>query len=502
MREWGTRRSAPDALNPIGGLELLRRRCGRRRCARPRGLQPERFRVLADTASRTADERVRPRAGRFSAEHHSHGRGPSMGSIDLFGRSGRSAAFGDLDEAAARALRSWSATAAGSAKLPRPSQRRGRGARAAEGATDASRDHAARLAADAPTRAAAARPEVGERTRNRDRAAVIRLEWAARDDRSRRLLDDPAPSATRRCSLRAAAPAVLLSERRRRSLPRRASPARAPGASHELLSDLRIDLDGGGFRRDGGSRGLASDPAGRRRRTPGGHRRAPARACARSGTPEHVRNEPAIEDRCAATTGFGRNLANEIPDEAADSLVGDRRPHDIPPALLRAQARIWGCRGSRDRRFARAGGRDDSLGRRARARLESSHGLRPPGRRVGRFFEREGSTRRSAGKMLGASAPTSCPTTTVGDELTPATAERADARARARPRPDGVLAPDLGLLNASRRHSAETGPSRERSVREAARARDDRGRLDCRGRIDDTIATVFRRSRLTASSTR
>ena len=96
-------------------------------------------------------------------------------------------------------------------------------------------------------------------------------------------------------------------------------------------------------RRSRGSRGDRAERAARRRG--GRHRCAPAGGAHARLHPEHDLSERAIEDRLRGypTWISARNLANEIPDEAADSLVeAIVARYDIPQRYYALKARLLG----------------------------------------------------------------------------------------------------------------------------------------------------------------
>ena len=213
------------------------------------------------------------------------------------------------------------------------------------------------------------------------------LEWSALDDDvAERLLADPA--------LEHYAP-VLRSERRYKpyqlSEPeeRISAEKSLTGVSawgrffNELLSDLSVSLDGEELSLDEALALLS-------RLTDQGERGRVAEAVTEALRPgvrtrgyvlNTILNERAIEDRLRDYDSWisARNLANEIPDEAAQSLVdaihGALRH---PAALLRAQgaaARAAAAEGLRPLRAAPGGRRHDRLGRRAGDRPRRVHGL-------------------------------------------------------------------------------------------------------------------------------
>ena len=220
-----------------------------------------------------------------------------------------------------------------------------------------------------------------------------------------------------------------------------------------------------------------------------------------------ILNERAIEDRLRDydTWISARNLANEIPDEAAQSLVDAiQARYDIPQRFYALKARLLGLERLKDYdRFApltEVGGTiawDEAQRDRPR-RLQR---LLPAGGRDHRRLLREGLDRRRApaGKMLGAFCATTVPgvhpyvlMNYAGDRRSVLTLAHELGHGL-----HGALAQDLGLLNARTPLTlAETASVfAEALTFEKLKEREDdpRALLDLLvGRIDDTVATVFR----------
>ena len=177
------------------------------------------------------------------------------------------------------------------------------------------------------------------------------LEWAALGDEiAERLLADPALEryASVLRSERRYRPYLLSEPEERISAEKSLTGSSAWGRLfNELLSDLRIDLDGGQVSVDEALSRLS-------RATDQGERRQVAEAVTdalRPGTRTRgyilntILNERAIEDRLRGYSTWisARNLANEIPDEAADSLVeAIVARYDIPQRYYVLKARLLG----------------------------------------------------------------------------------------------------------------------------------------------------------------
>ncbi|HWG56794.1 MAG TPA: M3 family oligoendopeptidase [Gaiellaceae bacterium] len=372
-----------------------------------------------------------------------------------------------------------------------------------------------RLAADSSDQS---RGALVQRVRERNTAIetellFFELEWAALDDEvAERLLGDDAL---------AHYASVLRSERRYRpyllSEPeeRIAAEKSLTGASawgrlfNELLSDLSVSLDGEQLSLDAALAKLS-------RETEQAERGRVAEAVTEALRPgvrtrgyilNTILNERAVEDRLRGYPSWisARNLANEIPDEAAQSLVDAIvARYDIPQRYYALKAKLLGLDRLRDYdRFAplqEAGGTiawDEAR----ELVLESFADFSPQaGAVVGRFFE--GNWIDAAlrpGKMLGAFCATLIPDVHPYVLMNYA-GERRSVLTLAHELGHGLhgmLAQEKGLLNASTPLTlAETASVfAEALTFEKLRQREDdpRARLDLLvGRIDDTIATVFR----------
>lgn len=278
---------------------------------------------------------------------------------------------------------------------------------------------------------------------------------------------------------------------------------------NELLSDLRVSFDDQQLSLDEALAKLA-------RLTDQGERGRVAEAVTETLRPgvrtrgyvlNTILNERAIEDRLR---GYGswisaRNLANEIPDEAAESLVDAIvSRYDIPQRFYALKARLLGLDRLRD--YDRYAPLQEVAGTIAweDAReivLESFAGFSPlAGDIVGRFFERDWiDAAVRPGKMLGAFCATVVPERHPYVLMNYA-GERRSVLTLAHELGHGLhgsLAQDLGLLNARTPLTlAETASVfGEALTFETLREREDdpRAVLDLLiGRIDDTVATVFR----------
>ena len=339
------------------------------------------------------------------------------------------------------------------------------------------------------------------------------LEWAALDDEiAERLLADPALEryASVLRSERRYRPYLLSEPEEKISAEKSLTGSSAWGRLfNELLSELRIDLDGGQVSVDEALSRLS-------RLTEQSERRQVAEAVTDALRPgvrtrgyilNTILNERAIEDRLRGyqTWISARNLANEIPDEAADSLVeAIVGRYDIPQRYYALKARLLGLPRLAD--YDRFAPLQEVPGTIAwdDARelvLESFTDFSPTaGDVVGRFFEREWiDAAVRPGKMLGAFCATLVPDVHPYVLMNYA-GERRSVLTLAHELGHGlhgVLAQDLGLLNASTPLTlAETASVfAEALTFEKLREREDdpRARLDLLvSRIDDTIATVFR----------
>ncbi len=339
------------------------------------------------------------------------------------------------------------------------------------------------------------------------------LEWSELDDdAAERLLADPALERYA---------AVLRSERRYKphqlSEPEEtiSTEKAVTGVSawgrlfNELLSDLRVAYDGEELSLDEAISKLS-------RETSQEERGRVAEAITETLRPgvrtrgyilNTILNERAIEDRLR---GYGtwisaRNLANEIPDEAAQSLVDAIvARYDIPQRFYALKARLLGLPRLKDYdRFAPLQEVEGTIAWEDAREvvLESFGGFSPlAGEIVGRFFERDwidAATR--PGKMLGAFCATTVPDVHPYVLMNYA-GERRSVLTLAHELGHGLhgaLAQDLGLLNARTPLTlAETASVfGEALTFQTLKEREDdpRALLDLLvGRIDDTVATVFR----------
>ena len=339
------------------------------------------------------------------------------------------------------------------------------------------------------------------------------LEWAALDDDvAERLLADPALEhyATVLRSERRYRPFLLSEPEERISAEKNVT---GEGAwdrfFNELLSELRVSLDGDDLSLDEALAKLS-------RLTSQDERRLVAEAVTEALQPgmrtrgyvlNTILNERAIEDRLRGYSTWisARNLGNEIPDEAVDSLVDAIvARYDIPHRFYALKAKLLGLPRLRDYdRYAplqEVGGTiawDD-----ARALvLDAFNSFSPEaGEIVSRFFEREWiDAAVRPGKILGAFCATLVPDVHPYVLMNYA-GERRSVLTLAHELGHGLhgsLAQDLGLLNARTPLTlAETASVFAEALtfeRLMEQEDDPRARLDLLiGRIDDTIATVFR----------
>ena len=339
------------------------------------------------------------------------------------------------------------------------------------------------------------------------------LEWAALDDDvAERLLADPALEHYAN---------VLRSERRYRPFQlsepeeRISAEKNLTGAGawdrffNELLSELRVSLDGEDISLDEALAKLSRLTSQEER----GHVAEAVTEALRPGlrTRGYVFNtilsERAIEDRLRGYSTWisARNLGNEIPDEAVDSLVDAIvARYDIPHRFYALKARLLGLPRLRDYdRYAplqEVGGTiewDDAC----ELVLDAFNGFAPEaGEIVSRFFERDWiDAAARPGKILGAFCATIVPDVHPYVLMNYA-GERRSVLTLAHELGHGlhgVLAQDLGLLNARTPLTlAETASVFAEALtfeRLMEREDDPRARLDLLvGRIDDAIATVFR----------
>jgi oligoendopeptidase F len=278
---------------------------------------------------------------------------------------------------------------------------------------------------------------------------------------------------------------------------------------NELLADLRVALDGEEISLDEAiaklSRETSQDERGRVAAAITETLRPGLRT--RGYILNTILNERAIEDRLR---GYGtwisaRNLSNEIPDEAAQSLVDAIvARYDIPQRFYALKARLLGLERLKDfDRFAPLQAVDGAIAWEDARELvlESFGGFSPlAGEIVGRFFERDwidAATR--PGKMLGAFCATTVPDVHPYVLMNYA-GERRSVLTLAHELGHGLhgaLAQDLGLLNARTPLTlAETASVFGEALTFQTlkeREEDPLALLDLLvGRIDDTVATVFR----------
>jgi oligoendopeptidase F len=339
------------------------------------------------------------------------------------------------------------------------------------------------------------------------------LEWAeVEDEIAERLLADEALQryASVLRSERRYRPYLLTEPEERISVEKNVTGASAWGRLFdELLSELSVSLDG----RD---QSLDEALARLSRETEQSERRRVAEAVTEALRPglrvrayilNTILNERAIEDRLRGYPSWiaARNLANEIPDEAAESLVDAIvARYDIPQRYYALKARLLGLPRLADYdRFAplqEVGGSiawEDARG----IVLESFAGFSPlAGDIIGRFFERSWiDAALRPGKMLGAFCATTVPEVHPYVLMNYA-GERSSVLTLAHELGHGLhgtLAQDLGLLNARTPLTlAETASVfGEALTFDTLKDREDdpRALLDLLvGRIDDAIATVFR----------
>jgi len=339
------------------------------------------------------------------------------------------------------------------------------------------------------------------------------LEWSGLDDGiAERLLVDPALAqyANVLRSERRYKPYQLSEPEERISAEKNLTGAGAWSRFfNELLSDLRVDLDGEDLSLDETlaklSRLTDQDERARVAEAVTGALRPGVRT--RGYILNTILNERAIEDRLRGYSSWiaARNLANEIPDEAAQSLVDAIvARYDIPQRFYALKARLLGLPKLRDYdRFAplqEVGGTiawDEARD----LVLDAFNGFSPQaGELVGRFFERDWiDAAVRPGKMLGAFCATTVPDVHPYVLMNYA-GERRSVLTLAHELGHGLhgsLAQELGLLNASTPLTlAETASVFGEALtfeRLMEREDDPRTRLDLLvGRIDDAIATVFR----------
>ena len=278
---------------------------------------------------------------------------------------------------------------------------------------------------------------------------------------------------------------------------------------NELVSDLSVSLDGSDLSLDEALAKLA-------RETSQEERGRVAEAVTETLRPgvrtrgyvlNTILNERAIEDRLRDydTWISARNLANEIPDEAAQSLVDAiQARYDIPQRFYALKARLLGLERLKDYdRFAplQEVGGTIAWDEAREIVLGAFNDFSPlAGGIIGDFFEQDWiDAALRPGKMLGAF----CATTVPGVHpyvLMNYAGERRSVLTLAHELGHGLhgaLAQDLGLLNARTPLTlAETASVfAEALTFEKLKEREDdpRALLDLLvGRIDDTVATVFR----------
>ena len=227
-----------------------------------------------------------------------------------------------------------------------------------------------------------------------------------------------------------------------------------------------------------------------------------------------ILSERSIEDRLRGydTWISARNLSNEIPDDAVESLVDTIvGRYDVPQRFYALKAKLLGLPRLAD--YDRFAPLQETPGTipwdEAQALvLESFDGFSTlAGEIVGRFFERDWiDAPPRPGKILGAFCATLVPDVHPYVLMNYA-GERRSVLTLAHELGHGlhgVLAQDLGLLNASTPLTlAETASVFAEALtfeKLMEREDDPHARLDLLvGRLEDTIATVFRRSRSTAS---
>ena len=339
------------------------------------------------------------------------------------------------------------------------------------------------------------------------------LEWSALDDDvAERLLADPALAKYAQVlrSQRRYKPYQLSEPEERISAEKSLTGVSAWGRFfNELLSDLRVSYEGGDLSLDEAlsrlSRETSQEERGRVAEAVTETLRPGVRT--RGYVLNTILNERAIEDRLRGYDSWisARNLANEIPDEAAQSLVDAIvARYDIPQRYYALKAQLLGLDRLKD--YDRFAPLQETGGTIAwdEARdlvLDAFNGFSPQaGDIVSDFFERDWiDAAVRPGKMLGAF----CATTLPGVHpyvLMNYAGERRSVLTLAHELGHGlhgVLAQDLGLLNARAPLTlAETASVfGEALTFQKLREREDdpRALLDLLiGRIDDTVATVFR----------
>ena len=339
------------------------------------------------------------------------------------------------------------------------------------------------------------------------------LEWSALDDDvAERLLADPAIERYAQVlrSQRRYKPHQLSEPEEKISAEKSLTGVSAWGRLfNELVSDLSVSFDGDDLSLDEALAKLARETSQEER----GRVAEAVTEALRPGVRTRgyvlntILNERAIEDRLRDydTWISARNLANEIPDEAAQSLVDAiQARYDIPQRFYALKARLLGLERLKDYdRFAplERGRRHDRLGRGAGDRPRRLQRLLPAGGRDHRRLLREGLDRRRAAaredarRLLRDDRSGRAPYVLMnyaGERRSVLTLAHELGHGL-----HGALAQDLGLLNARTPLTlAETASVfAEALTFEKLKEREDdpRALLDLLvGRIDDTVATVFR----------
>jgi oligoendopeptidase F len=372
-----------------------------------------------------------------------------------------------------------------------------------------------RLAADSSdqSRGALAQKVREQNTAIETELLFFDLEWAAlEDDVAERLLADPALDhyASYLRSERRYRPHLLSEPEEKISAEKSLTGTSAWGRLfNELLSDLSVPLDGDDLSLDQALAKLS-------RLTEQSERARVAEAVTEALQPglrtrgyilNTILSERSIEDRLRGyeTWISARNLANEIPDEAAQSLIDAIiARYDIPQRYYALKAKLLGLPRLKD--FDRFAPLQEVPGTiawdEARELVTESFSDFSPlaGEIVGRFFERDWiDAPPRPGKMLGAFCATLIPDVHPYVLMNYA-GERRSVLTLAHELGHGLhgtLAQDLGLLNASTPLTlAETASVFAEALtfeKLMEREDDQRARLDLLvGRIDDSIATVFR----------
>jgi oligoendopeptidase F len=339
------------------------------------------------------------------------------------------------------------------------------------------------------------------------------LEWSElEDDLAERLLADPVLEHYAQVlrSQRRYKPHQLSEPEEKISAEKSLTGASAWGRLfNELLADLRVSYGGDDLSLDEALARLARETSQAER----GRVAAAVTETLRPGVRTRgyvlntILNERAIEDRLRdyGTWISARNLANEIPDEAAQSLVESiQSRYDIPQRFYALKARLLGLPRLKDYdRFAplQETGGTIAWEEAREIVLDAFNGFsEQAGEIVSDFFEKDWiDAAVRPGKMLGAF----CATTVPGVHpyvLMNYAGERRSVLTLAHELGHGLhgsLAQDLGLLNARTPLTlAETASVFAEALtfeRLKEREDDPRALLDLLvGRIDDTVATVFR----------